>query len=108
MTRPMILIIALFALGACTVETMETQAPQAAPASDLPEQVVALAAPYQNIMTARLLPDDNCYWYEHVGPVETTLLPLRSREGRPICVQQRTATAAPAAAPQGGGPQTAL
>lgn len=51
----------------------------------LPEQVIALAAPWQNVASARLVPTDNCYWYEHVGPVETTLLPLRTREGRPIC-----------------------
>lgn len=51
----------------------------------LPEQVVAVAAPWQNLATARLMPADGCYWYEHDGPVETTLLPLRTPEGRPIC-----------------------
>ncbi len=52
----------------------------------LPEEVVALAAPHQNVATARLQTEDNCYWYEHVGPVETTLLPLLSRRGGPICL----------------------
>lgn len=51
----------------------------------LPEEVVAVAAPWQNLATARLLPEDGCYWYEHNGQVETTLLPLRTPEGRPIC-----------------------
>ena len=51
----------------------------------LPEEVVAVAAPWQNLATARLLPEDNCYWYEHDGQVERTLLPLRTPEGRPIC-----------------------
>lgn len=51
----------------------------------LPEQVVAVAAPWQDLSTARLMPEDGCYWYQHVGPVETTLLPLRTPEGRPIC-----------------------
>ncbi|MBM3603243.1 MAG: hypothetical protein FJX25_00465 [Alphaproteobacteria bacterium] len=55
---------------------------------ELPEEVVALAAPNQNIATARLQPDDNCYWYEHVGPVETTLLPLISERGGPICLAE--------------------
>lgn len=51
----------------------------------LPEAVVAVAAPWQNLSTARLRPEDGCYWYEHEGPVERTLLPLRTPEGRPIC-----------------------
>jgi hypothetical protein len=50
----------------------------------VPEQVTALAAPYQDLSTARLR-EDGCYWYLHSGPVEATLLPLRTREGRPIC-----------------------
>ena len=49
------------------------------------EQVAVLAAPYQDVSTARLLPRDGCYWYLHQGPVETTLLPLRTIDGRPIC-----------------------
>jgi len=49
------------------------------------EAVAALAAPGQDLTSARLLPDDGCYWYEHRGPVETTLLPLRTVNGKPIC-----------------------
>lgn len=45
-----------------------------------------LAGPGQNLATARLRPEDGCYWYEHSGPVETTLLPLRTARGNPICV----------------------
>lgn len=51
----------------------------------LPEEVVAVAAPWQDLASARLMPEDGCYWYEHRGQVETTLLPLRTPEGRPIC-----------------------
>lgn len=51
----------------------------------LPEAVVAVAAPWQDLSTARLRPEDGCYWYEHNGPVERTLLPLRTPEGKPIC-----------------------
>ncbi|MGC9419281.1 MAG: hypothetical protein ACP5EN_09970 [Rhodovulum sp.] len=54
---------------------------------DLPEPVAAAAAPYQDLRHVRLLPEDGCYWYRHVGPVETTLLPLRTDEGRPICTR---------------------
>lgn len=53
---------------------------------NVPEAVVELAGPGQNLATARLRPEDGCYWYEHSGPVETTLLPLRTARGNPICV----------------------
>ena len=37
-----------------------------------------------------LLEEDGCYWFEHDGPVETTLLPLRSRQGGQICTRERS------------------
>ncbi len=52
-----------------------------------PEAVQALAAPGQNLATVRLREEDGCYWYLYDGPVESTLLPLRSAEGRPICAR---------------------
>ena len=52
----------------------------------LPEAVVAMAAPDQDLNTVSLR-EDGCYWYQYRGPVETTELPLRSREGRPICTR---------------------
>ncbi|WP_298854777.1 hypothetical protein [uncultured Ruegeria sp.] len=52
---------------------------------NLPETVVALAAPGQDLTTARLVPQDNCYWYDYSGPVETTLVPLRATSGGQIC-----------------------
>ncbi|MEM6372024.1 MAG: hypothetical protein AAF727_04505 [Pseudomonadota bacterium] len=55
--------------------------------TQLPENIVEIAGPNQDLSTARLREEDNCYWYQHAGPVETTPLPLRNREGRPICVQ---------------------
>ena len=55
---------------------------------ELPEEVVTLAAPNQNLQAVRLLEEDGCYWYEHDGPVETTLLPLLSKRGRHICNQR--------------------
>lgn len=47
---------------------------------EVPPQVVLLAAPYQNLQEVILKPEDGCYWYRHVGPVETTMLPLRTTE----------------------------
>lgn len=46
---------------------------------------MAIAGPGQNLMTARLDPADQCYWYDHAGPVETTLVPLRAANGNHIC-----------------------
>lgn len=55
---------------------------------ELPEGLLAIAAPYQDLTAVRLNPEDGCYVYRHVGPVETTFLPLRSVRGRPICTRQ--------------------
>ncbi len=55
--------------------------------SDLPESVVEIAAPYQNLDAVVYREEDNCYWYQHVGPVETTFLPLRTSGGNPICTR---------------------
>ncbi len=53
--------------------------------TELPEGVRAIAAPYQDLSAVQINPADGCYVYRHVGPVETTFLPLRSVNGRPIC-----------------------
>jgi hypothetical protein len=55
--------------------------------AELPERVVALAAPYQDLTAVKIDPADGCYVYRHVGPVETTFLPLRATNGRPICTR---------------------
>ena len=77
----------------CTPTT--TTSDGSPPLSDVPEGVLLAAAPFQDL-TAIQLREDGCYWYRHIGPVETTLLPLLTREGRPIC-----ARAPDAAAPAG-------
>ena len=53
----------------------------------VPEPVLALAAPYQNLNAVRIGPADNCFWYRHSGPVEVTWLPLRTPGGNPICAK---------------------
>jgi len=55
---------------------------------ELPEAVLEIAAPYQDLSAVRIDPADGCYVYRHVGPVENTFLPLRSVRGRPICTQR--------------------
>jgi len=58
--------------------------------ANLPENVVEIADPRQDLSSVRVLPEDGCYWYRHVGVVETTLLPLRTADGRTICTQPKT------------------
>ena len=79
---------AVLLLAACEVETPTTNGP-----SNLPKEVAAIVAPNQDLSFVRLMPEDNCYWYRHRGPVETTMLPLRNTRGRPICVQVQEAPA---------------
>jgi hypothetical protein len=65
---------------------------------NVPEAVIAMAGPDQDVATARLVPEDGCYWYEHSGPVETTLLPLRTANGNRICTPRETELRLPTAA----------
>ncbi|SFJ05463.1 hypothetical protein [Celeribacter neptunius] len=60
----------------------------------LPEGLAEIVAPHQDLTAVMVNPDDGCYWYEHDGPVETTLLPLRALDGRPICTVAQELTTA--------------
>lgn len=75
----------LLLTGACTEMTTTQGSGEAGFITNLPESVVAMAAPNQNLQAVRIMPEDGCYWYKYVGPVETTYLPLRTTDGRPIC-----------------------
>jgi len=52
----------------------------------LPPEVLALVAPGQDTSSARI-ESDGCYWYLHRGPVETTYIPLETRDDRMICTR---------------------
>lgn len=90
------LAIGLLALTACD-EVAQSGADGGPFISPLPERIVAMADPKQDLNAVKVDPVDGCLVYRHVGPVETTFLPLRTREGRPICTQQVQEAAAPAA-----------
>ena len=81
------LLPALALLGACTETYTGTPTGEVAPITEVPDQVVQMAAPGQDLSALRVLPEDGCYWYRYVGPVETTYLPLRTIDGRPICTR---------------------
>jgi len=76
---------AVLALGGCASSISEGTDTGSAMSQDEMAQLSVLAAPYQDLQSVRLRPEDDCYWYRHAGPVETTMLPLRTVEGRPIC-----------------------
>jgi hypothetical protein len=81
----------IFVLSACNASGIKgTGGANTGFIEDLPEAVIAMAAPYQDLEAVRLLPEDGCYWYQHVGPVETTMLPLITVRGNKICTRPRS------------------
>jgi hypothetical protein len=86
--KTLFLLASLLALGACAVPVADTADPDTGLSAEVMTQLSAMAAPYQDLQSVRLRPEDGCYWYRHVGPVETTMLPLRTADGRPICTQR--------------------
>ncbi|SFT66819.1 hypothetical protein [Sedimentitalea nanhaiensis] len=79
-------------LSACDTYEGGLASPSNSYLGEVPEGVVAIAAPYQDLSAVSIDPADGCYVYRHVGPVETTFLPLRSADGRPICSRAPEAT----------------
>jgi hypothetical protein len=75
---------ALFLGGCVTTGPID---PETGFLTEVPEQVAALAAPHQDLSAVELRRGDRCYWYRHDGPVETVMLPLRTRDGRTICAR---------------------
>ncbi|MBF9032515.1 hypothetical protein HKCCE3408_19120 [Rhodobacterales bacterium HKCCE3408] len=71
---------ALLALSGCVTTTPEGEF------AEVSDEVRQIAAPGQNLSAVRLQ-DDGCYWWLYEGPVETTYIPLETREGRLICTR---------------------
>jgi hypothetical protein len=78
---------ALSLLTACGSLQNTSSTPSNGFIKELPEGVLAIVAPYQDLRAVQIDPTDGCFVYRHIGPVETTLLPLRSVNGRPICTR---------------------
>lgn len=76
--------VPLLALAACAAPVDEG-ATGPAFLEELPEGLAEAAAPNQDLTRVIIEPGDGCYWYQYTGPVETTFLPLRTPDGRPIC-----------------------
>jgi hypothetical protein len=76
-------VLAVAALSACVPATPDGES------VDLSPEVRALVGPGQDTSTARI-ESDGCYWYLHRGPVETTYIPLLTREARMICTRPQS------------------
>lgn len=76
---------AVLLVAACDEFQEVTRGPADGFLGNAPESVLAIAAPNQDLTAVRVDPTSGCYLYRHRGPVETTLLPLRTVDGRPIC-----------------------
>jgi len=81
---------AVFATLTALIACDETTTGTAGFITELPQSVVDLADPKQNLRQVKVLPEDGCFWYLHNGPVESTLLPLRTPAGAPICTKAQT------------------
>lgn len=83
--RAVLLLGALVTLGACAVPVGRAGQERQGVSEEIMAQLVTMAAPYQDLQSVELRPEDGCYWYRHAGPVETTMLPLRTSDGSIIC-----------------------
>jgi len=78
---------AILALGGCADFDGQAGTSTDGFIKELPEGVLEIAAPFQDLNAVRIEPTDGCFVYRYVGPVETTYLPLRSKRGNPICTR---------------------
>ncbi|WP_293446727.1 lipoprotein [Planktotalea sp.] len=86
--KKMIFVLGAASLLAACQDVTATSTSKAIPfIAEVPEGVTSIAAPGQNLTALRIDPVDGCYTFQHVGPVETTFLPLRANNGRPICTR---------------------
>ncbi|WP_432449600.1 hypothetical protein [Aliiroseovarius marinus] len=87
---------AAFMLSACVTPdgTAVNVDPNLQKRATLPDDVAAKVAAGQDTSDIRVDARDGCLMYRHKGPVETTYIPLRNKQGRPICVKAEADAAA--------------
>ncbi|MGR3836780.1 MAG: hypothetical protein ACU0A2_00360 [Cognatishimia sp.] len=79
--------LALVGLVGLTACADSSSSGNAGPASDRLREV---AAPGQDLSRVKVDAANGCYVYEYRGPVETTYLPVRTRDGRPVCTRKQS------------------
>ena len=82
-----LLICALPLIAACQDISGTTASASNQFIAEVPEGATSIAAAGQDLTALKIDPIDGCYTYRHVGPVEDTMLPLRAKNGRPICTR---------------------
>ena len=87
MKPALLLVVSSLALAACATGPAVNERGESGFIEELPEGVLAVADPRQPLDRVLVLPSDGCYWYQWVGPVETTMLPLMTTDARPICTR---------------------
>jgi hypothetical protein len=83
--RIWLVVCTAFLVSACSDLQSANGSPSEGFFKELPEGVLAIVGDNQDLTAVRIDPVDGCYVYRYVGPVETTYLPLRANNGRPIC-----------------------
>lgn len=83
----LLLICAVPLIAACQDISGATTSAPTQFIAEVPEGVLSIAAGGQDLTALKVDPVDGCYTYRHVGPVEDTMLPLRAKNGRPICTR---------------------
>ena len=79
-----VVIASLLLLSACV--TPVTEEADASPyLAELPPGLAEMAGPNQDLTRVMIMPEDGCYWFAYTNIVETTHLPLLTRDNRPIC-----------------------
>lgn len=82
-----VMIAAAFLVSGCEDPNGASAKGPASFIENVPEGVLSIAAAGQDLTALKIDPIDGCYTYRHIGPVETTMLPLRAKNGRPICTR---------------------
>ncbi|WP_282182993.1 hypothetical protein [Aliiroseovarius marinus] len=81
--------VAAFGLSGCVAPSgVANMDPNLKTRATLPPEVAETVAPGQDTSDIRVDARDGCLMYRHVGPVETTYIPLRNKKGRAICIKQ--------------------
>ena len=83
--RILLLFLSPLAFSACANVAPEEAVSENGFIGELPEDVLAISAPFQDLNAVMIDPTDGCFVYRRTGPVETTFLPLRTVSGHPIC-----------------------
>lgn len=80
--------LATLTLAGCEAYEGGAAAPGSEFIAELPQGVLDIASPTQDLTAVRIDSATGCYVYRHQGPVETTYLPLRTKNGSPICTRK--------------------